>query len=386
MIRRGVYRRPRELPPTPRALVLLAPLAALLAGAGLAVGIALHLDGGQGPAMIQSGPQIRDAAPGSEPFSLAELHRRLPEPALRQVGRYLDYFRNTRRRGLEGALARSTRYLRRFKRIFRKAGLPEELAYLPLIESGYVENAVSPAQAVGMWQFTAETARRFNLVSNPWFDRRRDPDASARAAARYLRQLHRRFNNWDLALAAYNSGAGTVGWALRVNRKAGLPTHFWALSELPEETRNYVPAFLAAVLIARNLDVFGFDKIRFMPRMTFERIKVSPGISLTTLAQHLEIDEASLYELNPELIRRRTPPGDSFYLLRIPPGTRRMVRSKFTGGKATPRDWMLHRVSEGDTVQTLATRFRALPDRILRFNRIQDNRELAAREFVIIPL
>ncbi len=377
----------RRQQPAPRFLI--APLLAvggLAVVAGIAAMISLHLAGSVPPAVVQDPAELRNAEVEAEPFSLTALHRRLPEQGLEAVARYIDYYRNKRRRGLEAALARSTRYTERFRRIFRRLGLPEDLAYLPLIESGYLESAVSPAKAVGIWQFTEETGRRFKLYSNPWFDRRRDPLTSARAAALYFKQLYRTFGSWDLALAAYNSGAGTVRWAIRVNRKAGKPTHYWALKGLPKETRNYVPAFIAAVLIARNLDAYGFGEIRFMPRMVFERMKVAPGISLSFLAEHLEIDGKSLYELNPELLRRKVPPGDSYYRLRIPPGTRRIVRTKFAERGAVPRDWVLHQVEASDTVQELASRFQAQPGRILKVNGIQDNRELALRKLVLIPL
>ena len=378
---------PRRAAAPRGARITLLPAAVLVVLTGLAALLAFQLTAGSKPPEVLRDAEARQAlAPGPSPFSLAELHKRLPPYALEQVGQYIDYFQKTRRRGLEGAIARSTRYLDEFREVFRRAGMPLELAYLPLIESGYVENAVSPAMAAGVWQFTRETGRRFKLDSNDWFDKRMDPMRSTRAAALYLKQLHRKFNDWELALAAYNSGAGTVRWARRVNRKAGRPTHFWALDELPDETRNYVPAFLAAALIVRNLDAFGFNKIRFQPRVVFERIKVTAGFSLAVLAQHLEINEQSLFELNPELIRQEIPPGNFFYLLRIPPGTRKLVNSMLVGFASVPRDWMLHQVAAADTVQELASRFQAEAHRIMQVNQLQDNQELASRKFVIIPL
>ncbi|MCZ6644781.1 MAG: lytic transglycosylase domain-containing protein [SAR324 cluster bacterium] len=380
------YHRPRQGSPGKR-LILLLPAAVLAIVAGLSTLLVFNLTARSEPPAVLADAASRAAlAPGSSPFALSALHRRLPPYALEQVGRYIDYFQRTRRRGLEGAIARSTKYLQGFKRIFHEYGLPDELAYLPLIESGFMENAVSPAQAAGVWQFTRETGRRFNLQSNSWFDRRFDPMRSARAAALYLKQLYREFKDWDLALAAYNSGSGTVRWARRVNRKAKRPRHYWALEELPDETRNYVPRFIAAVLIAKNLDAFGFNKIRFMPRVVFERIKVTPGFSLAVLAKHLDINAQSLFELNPELIQQEIPPGNSLYLLRIPPGTRKLVRAKLAGRVSTPGKWLLHQVAVSDTVLTLASRFQAKPDRIMRVNGLRDGQELAGRKFVIIPL
>lgn len=366
---------------------LIVPVAAVVCASAVAALIMSYIvSRAKPPAVLQSRASVEAMAPSTDPFSITQLHRRLPPYALQQVGRYLDYYQKAKRRGLEGGLARSTKYLEGFRRIFRKLGVPEELVYLPLIESGYMENAISPAQAVGVWQFTAETGRRFNLKSNDWFDLRRDPMQSARAAALYLKQLHKQFKNWDLALAAYNSGAGTVRWAIRVNKRAGLPTHYWALTELPEETKRYVPAFIGAVLIAKNTNAFGFNKIRFLPQLTFERIKVSAGFSLSFLAAHLDIDERSLFELNPELIRGEIPPGSSFYQLRIPPGTRQLVSTKLVPVADAPRDWMLHQVSETDTVQELADRFQSNSTSILQLNQLEDSQELAQRNFVIIPL
>lgn len=366
---------------------LIVPVAAVVCASAVAALIMSYIvSRAKPPAVLQSRASVEAMAPSSDPFSITQLHRRLPPYALQQVGRYLDYYQKAKRRGLEGGLARSTKFVEGFRRIFRKLGVPEELVYLPLIESGYMENAISPAKAVGVWQFTAETGRRFNLKSNDWFDLRRDPMQSARAAALYLKQLHKKFKSWDLALAAYNSGAGTVRWAIRVNKRAGLPTHYWALTELPEETKRYVPAFIGAVLIAKNTNAFGFNKIRFLPQLTFERIKVSAGFSLSFLAAHLNIDERSLFELNPELIRGEIPPGSSFYQLRIPPGTRRLVSTKLAPVAAAPRDWMLHQVSETDTVQELADRFQSNSTSILQLNQLEDSQELAQRNFVIIPL
>lgn len=370
------HRRHRRRPPG----TLLIPLGIWLGISVIVAVVALAVALQKAPAPPQAG-----LGQGSGAFSLTSLHERLPEDAKAQVQRYIDYFRHNRRRGFSDSLARSTRYVERFKEIFREKGLPEELAFLPLIESGFVETAVSPAKAVGVWQFIEETGRRYNLERNSWFDRRRDPISSAKAAASYLAHLHEEFKDWDLALAAYNSGAGTVRWAQRVNRRAGEPLHYWSL-DLPDETRNYVPAFIASVLIAKNPAAYGFDKIDFHPEIEYEVVKVSPGTSLALLEVQLDLKERTLFNLNSELTRGVVPPGDVPYALRVPPGYGRRIAAKLAGVETQPNNWMLHHVQYQDTVQSLARRFRARPATIKKINRLQDNGELLQRRFVIIPL
>lgn len=373
---------PRQ-PPQPWQILL--PVAALALSLGALGLIVWQLAGADPPPVVRIDEPPAATSEAGDPYSLRSLYRRLPPEGMERVAGYVDYFRKSRRRGLQDGLGRSTRYIARFRRIFARAGIPAELAYLPLIESGFMEHAVSPAKAVGVWQFTAETGRRYNLNANSWFDKRRDPIQSAWAAARYLGHLHRKFKNWDLALAAYNSGEGTVSWAIRVNRRAGLPTSYWDL-ELPEETENYVPAFIAAALIAKNPGAFGFKKIRFAPKMAYEWIKVSAGLPLGLLAQQFEVAEEELFALNPELIRGQVPPGDSNYRLRIPLGTRRVLPAKLKAAKKFPRDWLLHHVAATDTLQGLADRFSAHPEKIMRLNRLRDGSELTERAFLIIPL
>ncbi|MBI4082641.1 MAG: lytic transglycosylase domain-containing protein [Candidatus Lambdaproteobacteria bacterium] len=380
-----VRRDPRPSSVWPRLIVpsvqWLGIAAVLVAGSLLLVG------GTRPPAVLQNSDEARlTPFQAQSAFSLAALHKRLPPSAIDRIQAFIEFYKKKRRRGFEDSLSRSTRYLQTYREIFREMGLPEELAFLPIIESGFNPRAVSPAQAVGVWQFTEETARRFDLHSNGWYDLRRDPIESARAAARYLRHLYETFGDWELALAAYNSGAGTVSWAQKVNRKSDQPDHFWAL-DLPDETRGYVPAFLAAVLIAKNPGAFGFDSIRFAPEMKYEQIKVTPGVGLYHLAQMIGMQGDELIELNPELLRGQIPPGDKPYVLRVPSGLRQRLPSQIgSTADASRGDWVLHLVHEADTLQSLSARFRAQPSRIKKVNQIQSNEDLARRSVVIIPL
>ncbi len=276
------------------------------------------------------------------PFSLESLHNRLPKSGLDRVSANIQYFSGRQQGRMTRGLARSNRYMTQYRSIFQQQGIPVELTYLPLIESGFMETAVSPAQAVGMWQFIASTGKIFNLHANQWSDSRRDPIKSAHAAARYLKQLHKRFDNWELALAAYNAGARTVQTSIRRNKREGKPTDFWHL-DLPQETQNYVPAFLAAVIISKNPPAYGLN-IRFEPQLQFDIIQTGPGIPLGPLAKVLDISLKTLRELNPQLLQDTVPPKslpeNESYSLRIPKGKTPYLLKKLNAEYQS--SWVLH--------------------------------------------
>ncbi|HUJ74572.1 MAG TPA: transglycosylase SLT domain-containing protein, partial [bacterium] len=317
-------------------------------------------------------------------YSITALHHRLPPAALEEVQRYLDFFTTKQRRRIQDGLARSGRYQEAFRKIFHEEGIPEELVYLPMIESGFVETAVSPAQAVGVWQFIEETGARYHLQRDSWSDRRLDPIGSARAAAQLLRNLYETFGNWDLALAAYNSGPGTVNWALKVNAKERRPIDYWDL-DLPDETKNYVPAFIAMVLIAKNPSAFGFDEIQFHPKLVYDQLKVAPGVPLSELADSLGLDVDQLYELNPELIRGTVPPGNP-YVVRIPAGSKARLLAQQHFSPSLSPDYFVYPLKKEDSLQELATHFSTRLASIQRINRIKDDGDLTLKRYLFIPL
>jgi membrane-bound lytic murein transglycosylase D len=364
--------------------------------AGVLIAIALLIVNEATHPVVVRDPSALPRATGSNAFSLTALHKRLPPEALNTVQQYVDFFTTKQRRRVQDGLARSGRYLETYRQIFRGEGIPEELVYLPMIESGYMETAVSPARAVGVWQFIEETGKRFNLEQNDWFDSRLDPIVSARAAAKLLKTLYDQFGDWDLALAAYNSGPGTVKWALRVNGKAKQPANYWAL-ELPEETRNYVPAFIAMALIAKNPGAFGFSEIPFHPRIVFDQVKVSPGMSLADFAEHTDIDLSRILALNPELLKAEIPPGTKPYTLRVPAGTKSSILDKIAGVKSMGNlDYVIYVVKQEDKLETLAawaagvsserSPMQARLATIQKANRLADDADLAQRRYVVIPL
>lgn len=255
---------------------------------------------------------------GTPPESAGELPVVLNGP----VRAFVRTFSTSQRSVFAGYLARSGRYLPLMQQIFKECGLPRDLVYLCLVESGFSPWAVSPAAAVGPWQFIQGTAARYGLKVNQWVDERRDPEKSTRAAARYLQDLYRQFGSWYLAAAGYNAGEKRVEGV--VNRHD--TRDFWTMSAkglLPRETCNYVPQLIAAALIAKNPPKYGFKEIRYHAPVKFGRVKVPPGTDLPDFARSLGVDYQSLQELNPELNRALAPPESRGYPLKVPWGKKR---------------------------------------------------------------
>ena len=233
------------------------------------------------------------------------------------VKQFIAYF--TRGRGrvtMEAGLQRSVRYRHMAQRIFKEEGVPTDLIWLAQIESGWNPNAYSHAAAKGLWQFIPATGSRFGLSQTYWVDERSNPEKSTRAAARYLKWLANRYNgDWSLALAAYNTGEGNVDSALA---RSG-SRDFWKIhgrGYLAQETRNYVPAILAVVTIAKSPEKYGFSLPAASP-YNYETRAITNQTDLKSLGKKLKIPYSSLLEFNPELQRGVTPPGK--HLIRIPP-------------------------------------------------------------------
>ena len=250
-------------------------------------------------------------------------------------------------------LQRSGAYLPMIRPKFARAGLPEDLSYLPLIESAFSLTAYSRARAHGMWQFISSTGRFYGLEIGSLVDERRDPVRSTEAAVAYLSDLHDTFDDWYLALAAYNSGAGNVRRAIR---RSG-SRDFWVLRRyLPRETRNYVPAFIASVIVAKRPEKYGFKPSQAKP-WSYDAIDVPDALDLQFLASKAGISLDVLRELNPA-IRRDLTPARSTTVLRLPLGTAATAEAVL---ESTPRDkWaprMIHTVRSGDSLYEIALRY-----------------------------
>ncbi len=278
----------------------------------------------------------KSGIPGWDPSLEAELKQwghqvkfDVPIQMNKQVRAYLVYFSTERKETIRRYLARSTRYLPMIKEVFQEAGLPEDLAYLAMIESGFSNRATSPAHACGMWQFIKGTGLRYGLTINSYVDERRDPEKATRAAAKYLLDLYKQFGSWYLAAASYNCGEG------RVQRELNQSNHknFWELSAnkcLPTETKNYVPQMIAATIIAKNPKKFGFKNVPYLPAVKYDKVRVNEATSLTAAAMAVNVPVEELQALNPELLRGVTPPDDPAFTLYLPPNSQDLYTKNIT--------------------------------------------------------
>jgi membrane-bound lytic murein transglycosylase D len=245
------------------------------------------------------------------------------------VDAWIDRLLGPDRASFEAFLVREGLYGGMIRERLNARGMPEELLYLAMIESGFSATAISKGTASGVWQFMGETAQAYGLKVDQWVDERRDPVKATEAALDYLEELYANFGSWYLAAAAYNAGPTRVATALaRHGSEASSDEElYWEISEhLPRETRDYVPKMLAATIIAQRPEHFGFYVERSLPYL-FDRVFVPGGTSLNAVAVALRVEPALMRELNPHLIRGVTPPGES-YLLRVPLGdSHRLVAS-----------------------------------------------------------
>ena len=301
-----------------------------------------------------------------------------------QVRYFLDRFTGERRDVVSLWVGRAGRYLGMIRDILRRRGMPEELAYTAMIESGYNPLAVSRVGAKGMWQFMASTARRYGLRVDQWIDERLDPEKSTVAAARYLRDLHTIFGSWSLAQAAYNAGEVKVIRAIRATGSSD----FWTLAQsahLRRETKDFVPQIHAATLIGQDPARYGFEFTQPEPTAV-ETVVVPASTDLQRLASRAGISLETLRALNPVLVRPVTPPGGPWTLVLpvgsapsvqaalAPPPAHRTVTATAHGPTrpVATRAETVHVVKPRDTVSSIAKRYGITVGDVLRWNRLED--------------
>jgi membrane-bound lytic murein transglycosylase D len=278
---------------------------------------------------------------------------------------WVSLFSTTKRGFMENALGRASQYMPMIRQVFAEEGVPSDLAYLAVIESGFRNEAKSRAKAVGMWQFIRSTGRIYGLNGNAWVEERRDPMKATRAAARYLKRLYEISGDWYLAASSYNAGPLTLERAIQ---NVGT-RNFWDLSRsrwLRTETKNYIPELCAAILVGRNPERYGLRIVPLVP-YAYETVTVSSMTSLTVLARCAGTDATTLKALNPELLRGSTPPGT--YQLRVPPGKALDCLRQLAHMPATKRlDFNSYTVRKGDTLAKVAKRFKLNPEDLLAAN------------------
>lgn len=297
----------------------------------------------------------------------------------------INFFLGRGRVHMERWLRRSGKYFPLLKKIMREEGVPEEIVYLAMIESGLTNTARSWARAVGMWQFMKGTGKLYGLKGNFWWDERRDFEKASIAAARHLRDLYEDFEDWYLVMAAYNSGPGNV---YRAMRRSG-SSDFWEMRRyLPRETRNYVPAYIATAMIAMNPDEYGFDAIEFEDSLEYVTVNVKDCVDLTVLSECAGAEVEALVELNPELIHRCTPPGTEGYMLRVPKGTDlEIFGKKYALIPENEKGYLLtHTVRRGETVASLARRYGVAQRALADANDISTRKKLPRGMKLAIPI
>jgi len=313
--------------------------------------------------------------------------KEIPLVMNKYVKQAIRLFQTGERKFFLNAYRRSGRYRPAIVKALREAGLPEELSWLPLIESGFKIRALSKARALGLWQFIASTGYKYGLKRDRWIDERMDPDKSTKAAIAYLKELHRIFGDWTTALAAYNCGEGTVLRCIRTQH-VNYMDNFWDLYEkLPMETAFYVPKFLAVLHILANPETYGFALPDPDTPVETETVTIDKQVHLKTIARHLNISYELLRELNPELRLNSTP--NRPYALRIPKGKGAVLLAKLKDipvWRPPVPAYIVHRVRRGETLSTIAKRYRSSVRAIVAFNGLRSARFIRAGWKLKIPL
>jgi membrane-bound lytic murein transglycosylase D len=325
-------------------------------------------------------PNLRGRAEGE----VGAISHDLPLTVNDQVLAYLNYFKTPRGSAIvETGLRRAGRYRAMVQHVLQNEGMPQDLIYLAQAESAFQPQAVSKAGARGMWQFMSYAGHKYGLQKSWWLDERQDPEKATHAAARDLRDLYDQFGDWYLAMAAYNSGAGTVQHAIERTGYAD----FWELyrrNVLPKETQNYVPIILALTLISKDPVRYG---IAFDPEPPLKADTVKPGqaIDLRLVAETIDTDLETLRGLNPELLRLVTP-NDPEFVLRIPEGTAERFFAEIAD--IPPEKWVSwrrHKVEEGETLSAIAKQYHVLPAEVAEANSLPPGSPLEQGQKLIIP-
>lgn len=314
-------------------------------------------------------------------------HNEIPLTMNKHVEAEIKRFQGSERRFFIESYKRSGQYMDMILVQLKEAGLPRELAWLPLIESGFKVRALSRARALGLWQFIPSTGYKFGLKRDTWIDERLNPEKSTAAAIAYMKELHQIFGDWTTVLAAYNCGEGRVLRQIR-NQRINYLDDFWDLyRQLPRETARYVPRFLATLHILKDPEKYGFDLKDLDSPVLREEVLIEKPVKLKVVANKIGVPFKELTSLNPELRRQVTPA--TAYSLKLPVGSKDIFLARVDDiPKWTPPEnaYVYHRVKKGETLSLIATRYRTSVRKIVLANNIRKRHFIRVGQKLKVPL
>ena len=305
----------------------------------------------------------------------------------KRVQSFINFYTNKKRKIFSTGLHRAPQYYKMVKRIFTEHGLPHDLFYLAMVESNFNYKAISKARAVGLWQFIASTGKNYGMTYSWWHDDRLDAEKLTYAAAQFLTDLYKKYGDWALVLAAYNSGARTVNRAIAKNKKLGKPTNYWSL-KLPKETRGYVPAFLAVVHIFNNLERYNFP----IPKdpedwLEYKTVNVKPSISFSQISKKTSLSITDLKKFNPALKYSMTPFRESPYSLKIPIDSNISQKQLASLKPDFSQDFITYKIKNGDNLWTISRKYQtSLKALYLSNPNLTATRYLKPNQKIIIPI
>lgn len=331
-----------------------------------------HLDDPEGPKVVDS-----------------ELEN-IPVEVNSMVDKWIEYFQGRGRRHMERYLARSTRYEKLMKKVLRDNGVPEDLFYIALIESGFSSQAVSHASAVGYWQFIRGTGKRYGLEISKLVDERRDPVLATQAASEYFRGLYSVFGSWYLAMASYNVGENRVKKEVMKHETRD----FWELARknrFPKETINYIPKFIAAKLIGKDPVKYGFEGIDFLPAIEYDTVSLPQAVNLRVMAEKMSLNYEDFKALNPRFKGEVAPMNGDRLDLRIPRGQRDLALQMAKESVAEKLEYVAdvdtqsYKIRRGDNLSTVARRFRTTVAYLRDLNDIPKGKRLKVGTLLYVP-
>lgn len=350
----------------------------------------LKVDGTGNPELLQQREDIRltiskriTEAYSTKYTAVNGNHKAIPLDMNSEVQSAIDYFIRVKDSFFLDAYARSGKYRPAIVKALKKAGMPEELSWLPFIESGFKVKALSTARALGMWQFIASTGYRYGLKRDAWIDERMDPEKSTAAAIGYLSDLHQMFGDWTTVLAAYNCGERRVQNEID-RQKISYLDNFWDLyAKLPNETAFYVPKFLAVLHILNDPKKYGFDLPPLENEEECEEVTIAKQLSLATIAKSIDVDCSTLKTLNPELRQETTPKTP--YNLKLPVGKGEVLLANLNdipstylavAEKSSRSSNVYHTVRSGDTLSSIAKKYKTSVKTIMSANGLKSHSTL----------